>query len=323
MLWGVLLMNADYLRVSVTDKCNLRCIYCSPPCSCDMGRSEILDLDEIRRIVGLFAKCGVRKVRLTGGEPLVRDNIVMLTGELAGIAGVEELTLTTNGVLLGPIAGALKTAGLKRVNVSMACAEQQLYRQITGFDLLAKVVDGIHSAIRAGLTPVKINCVVMKDVNVSQIPALAEMSIHLPVLVRFIEYYPNHRDTGLPDYYVPNSIVRDLIETKVGPLSVMAVAESNGPAVYFKAKGSAGGIGFINGRSSDFCGQCNRLRLSCDGKVRPCLYSAHYYDLGRLVRSGAGDEDILELIGRIMPEKKRYTRLSCTAEDFSMQNLGG
>jgi cyclic pyranopterin phosphate synthase len=275
------------------------------------------------RIVGLFAKCGIRKVRLTGGEPLVRENIVELAGELAGIAGVEELTLTTNGVLLEPMAGDLKAAGLKRVNVSMACAERQLYRQITGFDLLPRVIDGIHKAIRVGLTPVKINCVVMKDVNVSQIPALAEMSIQLPVLVRFIEYYPTRRDTGQPDYYVPNNEVRDVIEAKVGTLSVMEVTESNGPAVYFKAKGSAGGIGFINGRSLVFCGQCNRLRLSCDGKVRPCLYSAHYYDMGRLVRSGAGDEDILELIGRIMREKKRYTMSSCTAEDFSMQNLGG
>jgi cyclic pyranopterin phosphate synthase len=286
-------------------------------------RPEILGPDEMRRIIGFFTKCGVRKIRLTGGEPLVRENIVNLAGELAGIVGVEELTLTTNGVLLGPIAEALKNAGLKRVNVSMACAERQLYRQITGFDLLPKVIDGISNAIRVGLTPVKINCVVMKDVNVSQIPALAEMSIQMPVLVRFIEYYPNRRDTGLTDYYVPNSEVREIIEAKVGTLSVMAVPEGNGPAEYFKAQSSAGGIGFINGRSSDFCGRCNRLRLSCDGKVRPCLYSAHYYDVGSLVRSGAGDEEILELIKKIMWEKQLYTRLSCTAEDFSMQNLGG
>jgi len=317
-------MDVDYLRVSVTDRCNLRCIYCNPLGGCDfIDRREILRFEEIRRLVGLFAECGIRKVRLTGGEPLVRKNIIRLVRELAGIPGIEELSMTTNGVLLEPIAKELKDAGLKRVNISLASAERECYRQITGFDLLSKVTDGIYKAIEVGLTPVKINSVIIKGVNVSQIPALAEMSIEIPVLVRFIEYCPTGRYTKPDSYYVPNSEVRKIIEREFGLLSSIVVGNANGPALYFKVEGSTGAIGFISGRSSIFCRQCNRLRLTSDGKVKPCLYSDHCYDLKKPIRSGASDEAVLGLMSRILREKNNYTRLNSSVRDFSMQNIGG
>jgi cyclic pyranopterin phosphate synthase len=317
-------MDVDYLRVSVTDRCNLRCIYCNPLGGCDfIDRREILRFEEIRRLVGLFAECGIRKVRLTGGEPLVRKNIIRLVRELAGIPGIEELSMTTNGVLLEPIAKELKDAGLKRVNISLASAERECYRQITGFDLLSKVTDGIYKAIEVGLTPVKINSVIIKGVNVSQIPALAEMSIELPVLVRFIEYCPTGRYTRPDSYYVPNSEVRKIIEREFGLLSSIVVGNANGPALYFKVEGSSGAIGFISGRSSVFCRQCNRLRLTSDGKVKPCLYSDHCYELKKLIRSGASDRAMWGLMRMILREKNNYTRLNSSVRDFSMQNIGG
>ena len=187
-------MSVDYLRISVTDRCNLRCIYCAPLKGCGfIARKEILTFEEIHRIAGLFARCGVSKIRLTGGEPLIRTNIVQLVRKLAGIRGIEELTLTTNGVLLESMAAQLKDAGLKRVNVSADSAQKENYKQITGFDLLEKVTSGIYKALKVGLKPVKINSVIIKGVNISQIPALARMSVELPVAVRSIEYCPAGR----------------------------------------------------------------------------------------------------------------------------------
>ena len=168
-------MRIDYLRVSVTDRCNLRCIYCNPLGDCDfIQRGEILTFEEIRRVVRLFVECGINKVRLTGGEPLVRKNIVRLVRMLAEIAGIEKLSLTTNGVLLEPAAEELKAAGLSRVNVSVDSAQRWNYQRITGFDFLEKVKKGINKAIEVGLTPVKINTVVLKGMNEQDVAALAQ-----------------------------------------------------------------------------------------------------------------------------------------------------
>lgn len=317
-------MNVDYLRVSVTDRCNLRCVYCNPLGGGELRDSrEILSFDEVHRVVRLCAQCGLKKVRLTGGEPLVRTDILGLVRKLAGISAVEELSLTTNGVLLAPVAAGLREAGLKRVNISLDSAEHRCYRQITGSDLLSQVMDGLHKAIEVGLTPVKINCVVIRDINLAQVSTLAEMSMHLPVSVRFIEYCPTRRPVGPASRYVPNREVRRLIESRFGPLSNLVLSSTSGPAVYFKIEGAAGTIGFISGRSSVFCHHCSRLRLTSDGRIKPCLYSARSYDLRKLIRSGAGDQTIVALVRRIVREKGRYTKLTASAGDFSMQNIGG
>jgi len=319
-------MSVDYLRVSVTNRCNLRCVYCHPLGDCGLKECrEILRFEEIRRIVRLFADCGIKKVRLTGGEPLLRKNIVQLVRKLSVIAGIDELTATTNGVFLEPLAAELKAAGLQRVNISVDSIERGCYKRITGFDLLPRVAKGIYKAIEVGLTPVKINSVIVKGLNDSeeQIVALAGMSVHLPVTVRFIEYCPTSKYTKPSSDYLPNKEVRAIIEGKYGPLSSVVMAHSNGPALYFKVRDSAGAIGFISSRSSTFCFSCSRLRLTSDGKLMPCLYSAHTYDLERLIRNGASDRQIRELLNRIISEKSNYTKLNSFKEEFSMYKVGG
>ncbi len=317
-------MSVDYLRISVTDRCNLRCIYCNPLGSCGfIERREILSFEEIHRITRLFVGCGITKVRLTGGEPLVRRNIVHLVREVAGIEGVEELTLTTNGILLEPVAAELKAAGLQRINISVDSTERENYEQITGFDSLPRVTRGIYKAIEVGLTPVKINSVIMRDVNVSQIATLAQMSVYLPVIVRFIEYCPTGEYTKEVTDYVPNSEVRKIIESKFGPLSAILGMGTNGPALYFKVRNSAGAIGFISGRTSVFCRLCTRLRLTSDGILKPCLYSTHHYDLKKLIRNSVSDKQVLTLLERIIEEKHRYTRFNSFTEEFSMRKVGG
>ena len=331
-------MSIDCLRVSVTDRCNLRCIYCHPLADCGhINRQEILSFEEIRRIVRLFTECGIKKVRLTGGEPLLRRDIVRLVRELAAIAGIEELSVTTNGVFLESLAAELKAAGLQRINISVDSIERKTYERITGFDLLPRVIEGIYRAIEAGLTPVKINSVIIKGLNDSeeQITALAGMSVNLPVSVRFIEYCPTNRGTRPATDYVPNAAVRAVIEQKYGPLVGAtprgcpgqthgpALTRGNGPAEYFKLPVSAGTIGFISGRSSTFCPSCSRLRLTSDGKVMPCLYSTHAHDLKTLIRNGQSDWQIRDFLSRIMTEKANYTKSNSLKEEFSMCKIGG
>jgi len=314
----------DYLRVSVTDRCNLRCIYCNP-----LGQAgpadgrETLSTDEIARLVGLSTRCGIRRVRLTGGEPLLREDIVDLVRRLAGIPGVSDLSITTNGVLLAPMGAELKEAGLKRVNISLDAMDGECYRRIAGADVLSRVIAGLCKAIEIGLAPVRVNCVVLRDVNLSQVGALAEMSLRLPVAVRFIEYCPTTKLTGPASCYVPNSEVHGIIESRFGPLSNVVVPDSGGPATYFKIENAVGAVGFISGRSSVFCQDCTRLRLSSDGKIKPCLYAARSYDVKRLLQAGADDEAVLRLLRKALREKSWYTRLNATAGDFLMQQIGG
>jgi cyclic pyranopterin phosphate synthase len=224
-----------------------------------------------------------------------------------------------------PFAAELKAAGLQRINVSVDSMNRHTYRRITGFDLLSSVVDGIHEAIEAGLTPVKLNSVIVKGFNDSdeQIAALAEMSVRLPIAVRFIEYCPTNTYTRPAADYVPNRVVRSIIERQFGPLSGAVFAPGSGPALYFKISRSVGAIGFISGRSSIFCQSCNRLRLTSDGKLMPCLYAAQAYDLGKLMRNGASDEQVRDLLRVAISEKTRFTKLNSFKKEFSMCGIGG
>jgi cyclic pyranopterin phosphate synthase len=302
----------------------LRCVYCRPRYDSDyIARDEILNYEEIHRIVRLLAGCGIDKIRLTGGEPLVRTNIASLVARLAATEGVRELALTTNGVLLSRKADELKDAGLDRVNVSIDSMEAESYRRITGHNFLSTVVDGIHKALEVGLRPVKINAVILRGANYSQIPALARMSVDLPVTVRFIEYCPTSEKTPPAEDYVSYTEIRRLIERAFGPLSHAAIGRGNGPALYFKIRHSRGAIGFIAGRSTVFCQSCNRLRLTSDGKIKPCLYSTRQYDIRKLLRSGASDERILSELKRGIAAKDSFTRLDSSEREFSMRKVGG
>ena len=317
-------MIADYLRVSVTDRCNLRCVYCYPSSGCNLTeRREILRFEEIYHIVRLFAICGIRKVRLTGGEPLVRSDIVDLIDKLAEIKEIEELALTTNGVLLEQMAEGLKNAGLHRINISIDSTERQSYKDITGFDNLASAIKGINKALDIGLAPVKINCVIIKGLNVSQILPLAQMSIDLPVAVRFIEYCPTSRYTKPAGDFVPTCQIRRMIEREHGQLSTITTTNRNGPALHFKIDNAVGAIGFISGRSSIFCHNCNRIRLTSDGMIKPCLYSSKHYNIKQLIRAGAADEDVVKLLKEVIEGKARYTKLSSSVNEFDMQKIGG
>ena len=319
-------MSVDYLRISVSDKCNLRCIYCNPLGDCGfIERKEILRFEEIERIVRLFTKCGINKIRLTGGEPLIRRNIVRLVGKLSEIPAIESLALTTNGVLLENLAESLKAAGLQRVNISIDSVDKDSYELITGFDLLVKVTKGIYKAIEVGLKPVKINSVIIKGFNdnVEQILALAEMSVDLPLTVRFIEYFPTGTSANPVSDYVPNKKVRGIIESKYGRLNKYIEEHNYGPALTYKIKNSVGAIGFISGRSSKFCSSCSRLRLTSDGKIMPCLYSSRAYDLKKLIRSAVSDRIIIDFLQKVISEKGGYTKMNSLKEYFSMCEVGG
>jgi cyclic pyranopterin phosphate synthase len=299
-------------------------VYCRPSHDCDfIQQQEILKSDEIHRIVRLFADCGVDRVRLTGGEPLIRKDITSLVAGLAAIEDVKELTLTTNGVLLRQKADELKAAGLDRINISIDSLEAGSYKRITGYDFLSKVVSGIKKAIEVGLQPVKINSVILRGINHSQITALAGMSVDLPVMVRFIEYCPTSNDTQPAGYYMPYDEIRRIIENSLGPLCEVEIRDGNGPASYFKIKNSNGVIGFITGRSTVFCGSCNRLRLTSDGRIKPCLYSPCQYNIRQLIRAGVPDERIRNVLKKIIATKHAFTKLNSSAEQFSMRKVGG
>ncbi len=317
-------MGADYVRISVTDRCNLGCVFCRPAGDCDFVRpSEILQIEEIYRVVRLLAECGIRKVRITGGEPLLRDDLTALIKRLSQVEGIEDLSLTTNGTLLEERAEEMKAAGLGRVNVNLPSLERQNYRKVTGFDCFDKVIRGIHRAMEAGLAPVKLNAVILSGLNDDQVTALAAMSVQVPVAVRFVEYFATIEGTMPASAYVPNSVVRSMIERRFGRLTQTVVGYGGGPASYLKIGDSAGSVGFIDSRSSVFCRTCNRLRLTGDGKVKPCLYAAPACDIKQLIRNGASDKEIGSILRRVLAEKHLFTKLSCFGEEFCMRKVGG
>lgn len=281
----------DYLRVSITDRCNLRCLYCMPPEGTDLlRREEILSYEEICKIVSVGVDCGISKVRITGGEPLVRKGVQELVSALSRMDGLEEVTLTTNGVLLGDLAWQLKSSGLERINISLDSLSRQRFEEITGKDGLPSVMRGIDKALEVGLTPVKLNVVVRKGMNEDELPGFARLSQRRPLHIRFIE----HMGFGMTDptecFYPVYRMKEEL--SRLGQLHPVEKGKGNGPAQYFKYDGSPGRIGFISPISDGFCGSCNRLRLTSDGKLRPCLFSDQELDLKTALRAGASTDEL-------------------------------
>lgn len=286
----------DYLRISITDKCNLRCIYCMPPDGiAPVRHTDILSYEEIVRVATVAARLGVRKIRLTGGEPLVRKDIAFLVASLRAIPGIEDLSLTTNGTLLGQHANTLADAGLGRVNVSIDSFRPDRYREITRGGDLEAVRRGVQAAEQAGLKPLKINMVPMRGVNEDEIHDFARMTVDTERHVRFIECMPvGSIDFWDPGKYVTTDEIRRIIET-LGPLSPVR-ARKNGPSKYYRIKGAKGVLGFISALSHHYCGDCNRLRLTADGKLRPCLFSETEIDIRSAMRAGAADDEIERLL---------------------------
>ena len=286
----------NYLRISVTDRCNLRCVYCMPAEGIPLiSHEDILSYEEIFIVAQAAAELGIVKVRLTGGEPLVRAGLTHLVTMLAQIPGIDDISLTTNAELLEPSADDLKNAGLCRVNVSLDSLSSHRYRSITRVGNLDKVLRGIEAAKRAGLGPVKTNTVVIRGMNDDEVLDLARLAMEGYWHVRFIEYMPfaNGNDKA-DDLLVPASEIKQRIET-LGKLEPIFDGWG-GPARYFRFPGARGTIGFISPVSEHFCQSCNRLRLTADGKLRPCLFSDNEIDLRRPLRLGATSDDIKQLI---------------------------
>ncbi len=291
----------SYLRVSVTDRCNLRCVYCMPPEGVPWRpHAEILRYEEIETVVRAAADLGVSKVRLTGGEPLVRPGAVELVRMLARVPGVDDLAMTTNGTLLARYAADLAAAGLRRVNISLDTLRPERFARITRCGRLEDVLAGIEAAREAGLTPIKINTVVVRGLNDDEVVALARQTVEAGWHVRFIELMPVGNG-GLVDQdwrarVVMAAEIRREIETMLGPLEPAKVSVGGGPARYYRLPGAHGTVGFITPISEHFCTRCNRLRLTADGRLRPCLLSEREIDLRTPLRQGADAAQIKALI---------------------------
>jgi GTP 3',8-cyclase len=315
----------DYLRVSITDLCNLRCVYCRPPEGVKLiSHDEILRYEEILTLVEVAAGMGIRKVRVTGGEPLVRRGVVDFLSRLAHLPGIEDLGLTTNGVLLPVMARDLKTTGLRRLNVSLDSLRRETFRAITGSDRLHDVLAGIQLALELGFNPVKINVVLMKGVNEKDIPAFARLTTQMPVDVRFIERMPFGVDPmpGAPDPFGASEALHMIGET-VGRLTPVDRDPLDGPATMFTLPGAQGRIGVIDPVTGHFCGTCNRLRLTARGTFRPCLLGSHEIDVRTVLRRGASREELADVIRMAVAAKPGGSRLATMTAAGGMNLIGG
>jgi GTP 3',8-cyclase len=286
-----------YLRISLTDHCNLRCVYCMPEDMTFRPNAELLQDDEIMLLVQLFTRLGFDKFRLTGGEPTVRAHVVDLVRGIANTPGVKSLTMTTNGVLLPRLARPLAEAGLKRVNVSLDTLDADKFQRLTRWGSLDDVWKGIHAAEEAGLTPVKINSVIVQGYNEVDAVGLAELTIKYPWQVRFIEMMPFAGATDLQtNQLVTANQVKERIESALGPLEMINGGKLDGEAQLFHLKDAKGDVGFIASVTSPFCAMCTRARLTADGRLRLCLLREGEVDLLTPMRAGATLDDLRKLI---------------------------
>lgn len=317
----------NYLRVSVTDRCNLRCYYCMPEEGVKLvSRREILRNEEITKLIEAASQVGIEKIRLTGGEPLVRKGLVGLVESIERISGINDIALTTNGVLLPDMAKELKAAGLKRVNISLDTLNPDTYSFITRFGDINQAWMGIKAALEIGFDPVKINCVVIKGVNCHEVAEIAALTLKYPLHVRFIELMPVSGDNKWSSQkHVSVSDIRASIELVLGNLQEAKKPSGNGPANYFTLPGAIGTIGFISPISHSFCHCCNRLRLTSDGMIRQCLYSEKEYDIKTPLRSGAGMDELVDIFARALRDKPEHHNFQKGWYDDkrSMSQIGG
>ena len=315
-----------YLRLSVTDRCNLRCRYCMPEGVAKCAHEEILTYEEFLRLAALFARCGIDTVRVTGGEPLVRPGVETLVAGLRATPGIRHVALTTNGVLLAQKLPALLAAGLCSVNISLDTLSPETFRRITGRDELAAVQSGIRAALASGL-PVKLNCVPQPGVNEGELEALAALAIEHPLQVRFIEMMPIGFGAVQPGLAAPELLAR--FTRRWPQLQPLPGAESaalgSGPAVYYSAPGWRGSIGLIAAVHGKFCSRCNRVRLTSLGFLRPCLASETGTDLRQLLRSGVDDEALLQAIraGILAKPREHHLGADTLPATRGMYRIGG
>ena len=313
----------EYLRLSVTDKCNLRCVYCMPPNGVkSLEHSDILTFEEIESIVRILAKTGLKKVRFTGGEPFVRKDVIKLIEKISHTDGIAETGITTNGILLEKYIDDLKRIGLKKINISLDTADGEQYRQITGFDSFDTVISAIESAVDKGFD-VKINCVpFFAEQNYID---LAELAVKYPVSVRYIELMPLGQGKAFNG--VSSVDILKKLEDKYGKAEKTDLSQKyKGPAEYYKFKDMKGSIGFISPISGSFCSKCSRIRLTADGFLKLCLHYDIGLDIKSLLRTGADDKTIEEKIKEVLlrkPKGHSFGSLSENAENRKMIQIGG
>ncbi|MBR5516709.1 MAG: GTP 3',8-cyclase MoaA [Firmicutes bacterium] len=314
----------EYMRISVTDRCNLRCKYCIPECGvASVGHENILNFDEITKIVKECAQLGIKKVKITGGEPLVRRELHKLVASIKNTPGIEQVTLTTNGIFLKEQIATLAEAGIDAINISLDTLDSQKFKAITGFDALDKVMDAIELCKQYPEIKLKLNVVTLRDYNRDEIVDFAKLTKDDALDVRFIEMMPIGLGEGFDGY--SQDYIKEILEEEYGLLEECQGKHGNGPAVYYCIQGHKGKIGFISAISHQFCDRCNRIRLTAEGMLKPCLQYAGGVDLKKAIREG--DEPLENLIYKGIFEKpKEHNFRSSTIEDREqklMSKIGG
>ncbi len=317
----------DYLRISITDRCNLRCVYCMPEEGVDCkSHDEILSYEELERLCRIFAKLGVTKIKITGGEPLVRKDCIGLVGRLKKIKGIKSISITTNGVLLEKYIKDLVKAGLNSVNISVDSLSAQTTKAITRRNLWEETMKGIEEALKYPSLNVKINCVPIKGMNDLELIKVAELARYHEIHVRFIEMMPI--GLGRNFEFMGEDEVIHLLEEGLGKLTPCDEGLGNGPAHYFSVPGFQGKIGFISARTHKFCNQCNRIRLTSEGFLKTCLQYDTGCDLREMVRSPSTDKEIENAIKKAVyekPQEHHFDNIDSAAsvDQRKMFHIGG
>jgi cyclic pyranopterin phosphate synthase len=318
----------DYLRISVTDRCNLSCVYCKPRTAMKaLSHPDILTYEEILRLVAIAVPLGISRVRVTGGEPLIRRGIVNFISSLKKYGGLEDISLTTNGLQLEELAEALLAAGKPRLNISLDSLKPERFYRITGTDSWDRVWRGISRAEELGFFPLKINMVPVKGMNEDEVVDFARLTLDRRLHVRFIEFMPiGADDRWRRELCVSSDEVRSAIEREFGPLAPFSSGTSAGPSDNYQVPGASGVIGFISPITRHFCGSCRRLRLTADGKIRPCLLSDTELDIKSPLRGGCDDrelERLLRLALEIKPERHYINDTETGCFERTMSKIGG
>ncbi|HHV35973.1 MAG TPA: GTP 3',8-cyclase MoaA [Syntrophomonadaceae bacterium] len=318
----------NYLRISITDRCNLRCLYCMPPEGITTtSRDEILRMEELLRVAEVAQQLGITKFRLTGGEPLLRKGVIPFIRSLALLPGVEDIAVTTNGTLLLELGEQLRDAGVRRLNISLDTLDSDKFHRITRGGSLKQVYDGIQKALEIGFDPVKLNVVALRNFNDREWVDFARLTVDHPLHVRFIELMPIGASwTMSGNSFVSCEEVKSVIEQGLGKLNrAKRGVQGSGPAEYYTLPNSKGSIGFIHAMSNHFCADCNRLRLTADGKLRPCLHDQHEVDLRDALRSGVGDKELQRLFRKAVSLKPANHHVATGAPEAGrgMCQIGG
>ncbi|MFO7604864.1 MAG: GTP 3',8-cyclase MoaA [Desulfurivibrionaceae bacterium] len=304
--------SVSYLRVSLTDQCNLRCFYCTPkPLEDKLSAGELLSYEELLEVIKVAAGLGIKKVRLTGGEPLVRRDVTGFIGELARLDGIEEVRITTNGMLLADKIAELYESGIRKLNISLDTLKPGRFREITGVDGFSGVWRGIEESLGREFAAIKLNVVAMNGINDDEFIDFARLSVEKPLQVRFIEFMPMGDDSNWrQNYYIKSADIMARIERGLGGLTSVGGGRFDGPARTFRLPGAAGTVGFISPISDHFCARCNRLRLTAEGRLRSCLLTDRETDLKTIIRSGGTAADIRAALIATIKNKPEGHKLS-------------